>query len=74
MLDIARIEAGQLALSPEPILIDEALHEALDLVAPLAATGNIILAGRATDTWRRYIQADRQRFKASDPQPAVQRH
>jgi PAS domain S-box-containing protein len=63
VLDIARIEAGRLTLSPEPILVQEALDEALDLVAPLASHGQIQLARKTSLIWNRYIQADRQRLK-----------
>lgn len=63
VLDIARIEAGRLTLSPEPILVQEALDEALDLVAPLAAHGEVQLARKTSLIWNNYIQADRQRLK-----------
>ena len=36
VLDIARIESGRLALSPEPIDLADFLREALDLIRPLA--------------------------------------
>src|SRR5712691_7117873 len=37
VLDIARIESGRLTMSLEPIVLAEALREAIDLIHPLAA-------------------------------------
>src|SRR5205823_11038646 len=36
VLDISRIESGNLQLSPEPVCVAVALQEALDLIRPLA--------------------------------------
>ena len=44
MLDLARIEAGRLSLSPEPVQIKDAVKEALDLVRPIASLQNIRLS------------------------------
>lgn len=66
VLDIARIEAGRLPLSPEPVALHDALLETLDLVRPLAAQRQIALAQLGADhpdSCRRYVLADRQRFK-----------
>ena len=63
VLDIARIEAGRLTLSPEPILLQEALDEAMDLVSPLAAHAQIELSRQPSLVWSQYVQADRQRLK-----------
>lgn len=63
VLDIARIEAGRLTLSPEPILLREALDEALDLVTPLAAHAQVDLSRHSSLIWNQYVQADRQRLK-----------
>jgi len=63
VLDIARIEAGRLTLSPEPILLREALDEALDLVTPLAAHAQVELSRQPSLVWNQYVQADRQRLK-----------
>lgn len=41
VLDISRIEAGRLVLSPEPVSVKEVVQESLDLIVPLAAAGNI---------------------------------
>lgn len=63
VLDIARIEAGRLTLSPEPILLHEALDEAIDLVTPLAAKARVKLSRDVSSSWDQYVQADRQRLK-----------
>jgi PAS domain S-box-containing protein len=63
VLDITRIEAGKLALSPEPILIRSALDEVLDLVAPLAAHSGVTIVREMSESWGRYLQADCQRLK-----------
>jgi PAS domain S-box-containing protein len=41
VLEISRIEIGQLSLSLEPIHLDEAIHESIRLVTPLAASAGI---------------------------------
>jgi signal transduction histidine kinase/CheY-like chemotaxis protein len=63
VLDITRIEAGKLTLSPEPILIRSALDEALDLVEPLAAHRGITIVREISESWNQYLQADCQRLK-----------
>ncbi len=63
VLDISRIESGQLSLSPEPVLVSELLADVVDLVRPLAEERGIHLIsgeGRACD---QYVLADRQRVK-----------
>jgi signal transduction histidine kinase/CheY-like chemotaxis protein len=61
VLDIARIEAGDLALSPEPVLVDEVVTDVLDLIRPLAAQRSItVVADVPTD---HYVFADRQRLR-----------
>jgi PAS domain S-box-containing protein len=63
VLDIARIEAGKLALSPEAIHVREAVDEALDLVSPLADRRQITVSKVASEDWGRFIQVDRQRLR-----------
>jgi len=62
VLDVARIEAGKLSLSVEPVDADEAIAEAVDLIRPLAADRSITIsiAGGGTEA---YVKADRQRLK-----------
>ncbi|HEX2711240.1 MAG TPA: ATP-binding protein [Candidatus Acidoferrales bacterium] len=62
-LEISRIEAGQLAISLEPVPLTDAVQETLSLVAPLAAKANIRLRIEAAGGPQRYVVADRQRVK-----------
>ena len=43
VLDITRVESGQLGVSPEPVLAQDAVQRAVDLVKPLAAQRNITI-------------------------------
>src|SRR6267143_2513672 len=61
VLDIARIEAGHLAMSPEPVSADEVLRAALDLIRPQAAARSIQIPEPAPV--ERYVTADRQRLQ-----------
>ena len=63
VLDLARIEAGRLSLSLEPVQIKDAAKEALDLVRPIASVQNITLSADLAAFGDRYVQADRQRLK-----------
>jgi signal transduction histidine kinase/CheY-like chemotaxis protein len=63
VLDIARVEAGELRLSPEPTGAAELVQESLTLVVPLAEHRSITLRtdfGTCTGT---HVRADRQRLK-----------
>lgn len=62
VLDIARIEAGYLSLSPEPVNAREVAQRAMELVAPLAAHRGISLVMRETPESDRPVLADRQRL------------
>jgi signal transduction histidine kinase/ActR/RegA family two-component response regulator len=62
VLDIARIESGQLSLSPEPVYVTEVARQVLDLVAPLAAAQNIRLVLEPDPCNDLPVIADRQRF------------
>jgi PAS domain S-box-containing protein len=63
ILDISRIEVGKMQLSLEPVCVDDAAREALDLMAPLAAEHKIkiLTSGPLDETV--FVMADRQRFK-----------
>lgn len=50
VLDIARIEAGRLAISLEPVSVKLLVKESLDLIAPLAAEEHVQLDGSLADT------------------------
>ncbi|MEY2520397.1 MAG: hypothetical protein QOF24_2156 [Verrucomicrobiota bacterium] len=63
VLDISRIEAGNLQLSLEPVCLEEAMNEAIDLMRPLAAEREIRLAAACPLDTTTYVLADRQRFK-----------
>ena len=63
ILDISRIEAGRLQVSPEPVPIQESIQEALDLTAPLAADRSIQLQSCLEIDANPYVMADRQRLK-----------
>lgn len=62
VLDIARIESGDLALSPEPVLVSEVVTEVLELVRPLAGAQGLSLTAPADGDCNRYVIADRQRI------------
>jgi PAS domain S-box-containing protein len=49
VLDLAKIEAEQVSMSVEPVLVQRVLQEALDLVRPMAAERGIRLYGEASD-------------------------
>src|SRR4029077_17335226 len=62
VLDIARIEAGKLALSLEAVLVSEVLRAAMDMVRPPAAAKRIEIV-EASSSHDGYVTADRQRFQ-----------
>ncbi len=62
VLDIARIEAGHLSLSPEPVDVSDVVGQVIHLVRPLADTRRITLAGAGTSGDGIHVQADRQRL------------
>jgi len=63
VLDISRVETGNLQLSLEPVCLADALEEALSLMRPLAAERGIELPSAAPLDQSYYVMADRQRFK-----------
>ncbi|MGH2699042.1 MAG: PAS domain-containing sensor histidine kinase, partial [Actinomycetota bacterium] len=62
VLDIARIEAGNLSLSIEPVELGQVCEECLALVRPLASTNEVKLTEATFDVGR-FVMADRQRVK-----------
>ena len=64
VLDLTRIEAGRLAVSPEPVALADAVDEALELIAPLASDQDVTVhadtSGIAVDG---HVSADRNRLK-----------
>ena len=63
VLDISRIEAGRLDISLEPVLIQECMCEALDLVRPMAAQRHVELRADKTKAEGVCVYADRQRLR-----------
>jgi signal transduction histidine kinase len=62
VLDIARIEAGHLSLSPEPVEVLEIVSHAASLVAPLARQRQILVTVSESALARISVVADRQRL------------
>jgi PAS domain S-box-containing protein len=62
VLDISRIETGQLSLSLEPVLLDHLVGESMSLVTPLAGQRSIVLDHVAAREGI-HVAADRQRLK-----------
>ena len=60
VLDISRIEAGELTLSIEPVLLSDAVREAVDHIRSIAVNSNVQIGELVCD---RYILADRQRLR-----------
>jgi len=64
VLELARIESGQLALSPEPVALADTVNETIALVQPLASAQGISLSAElATVGADVHVHADRQRLK-----------
>ena len=63
VLDIARIEAGHLSLSPEPVAVGEVVHQVVDFVRPLGQTRGIAISADVAYDATLYVHLDRQRLK-----------
>ena len=64
VLDISRIDSGNMSLTPEPLAVDELMREALDLIRPLAVTRGIeLVLEPAVLSPGLYVLADRQRLR-----------
>lgn len=63
VLDLSRVESGQLELSVEDILVSNAIGDALTLVSPLAAQRNIQITNHLSNHPKLSIKADLTRFK-----------
>jgi protein-histidine pros-kinase len=62
VLDIARIESGEMSISSEPVPVTGIVEETLQLMQPLAESADVtllLLPGAADD----YVLADRQRLR-----------
>jgi signal transduction histidine kinase/CheY-like chemotaxis protein len=62
VLDIARIETGNLALSSEPVLPGDVVSDVIDLVRPLAVERSVTITTNL-GTSGAYVLADRQRLR-----------
>jgi signal transduction histidine kinase/ActR/RegA family two-component response regulator len=61
VLDIARIETGDLALSPEAVRVGQLLEDSLALIRPIAEQGRIQVVVDRSGGWESHVFADRQR-------------
>ena len=62
VLDIARIESGRLPLSVEPVLVSDAISQALEMVRPIAQSRGIQLSTDTALRCQQHVMADRQRL------------
>jgi signal transduction histidine kinase/ActR/RegA family two-component response regulator len=63
VLDIARVETGELRMSPEPTLASELVEEGIALVSPLAQQRSIQVVTDFGDCAAVHVLVDRQRLK-----------
>lgn len=63
VLEISRIEAGKLALSPEPVEVEEVTGQAIDMIRPLAVAANVRISVDESRNKETYVTADRQRLQ-----------
>lgn len=63
VLDISRIETGNLAMSQEPVAVGDLVHETVTMLTPNAASRQIQLDIDGQDTAGLYVLADHQRLK-----------
>ena len=63
VLDISKIESGDIALSPESVLACDVVAETVELMRPLAAARSIRLSASPEATCVQYVFADHQRLK-----------
>lgn len=63
VLDISRIDSGELAMSTEPVLVSDVMDEVVDLVSPLVAARHLTVLTPAGNACHEHVLADRQRFK-----------
>src|SRR5262249_20075737 len=63
VLDLARIEAGSLHLSPQPVAVRQVCAEVCDLVRPLAEKHGVRVEAPCTAGADLHVRADNQRLK-----------
>ncbi len=62
VLDVARIEAGKLSLSVEPVSVCEAVTQVVELISPIAAEQSVVISADEIPEGL-FVRADRQRLK-----------
>jgi signal transduction histidine kinase len=63
VLDLARIESGHMALSPEAVGVFEVIKDTVDLIGPLATERALRIQAPSPRECAWTVQADRQRLK-----------
>lgn len=63
VLDVARIEAGRISLSIEPVEVADVLRQSLDLMRPLAEKYSVSLSADDLVACAAWVSADLQRLK-----------
>lgn len=63
VLDISKIEAGSMSISPEPIQLGGIISEIMDIVQPLAEQRNISMNFPKTPVCNLFVKADKQKLK-----------
>ncbi|MBV8196267.1 MAG: response regulator [Candidatus Dormibacteraeota bacterium] len=63
VLDLSRIELGQVSMSPEPVPLQPIIDGAIDLMKPLAETRHVELVRPVVAGSGSYVIADQQRLK-----------
>jgi CheY-like chemotaxis protein/nitrogen-specific signal transduction histidine kinase len=63
VLDIARVEAGRIAMSLEPVHLGDAIADVLALIRPLAEARQIAVTGGGHQGCQHLVLSDRQRLK-----------
>src|SRR5690606_26546265 len=62
VLDLARVESGNISLSLEPVRLNDVIEETLSLVSPLAAR-YLVTVHNSPASEERFILADRQKVQ-----------
>jgi CheY-like chemotaxis protein len=63
VLDLSKIEAGQLSISPEPIPLEPLFDDAVELMQPVAASRGVVIDRRIQIPDCGHVVADRHRLK-----------
>lgn len=63
ILDLARIEAGKISLSIEPVDLHQVISETISIIRPLAENSKIIIIDNISIASNKLIQVDKTRFK-----------